>query len=83
MAQMQSTDDRRSARRQSEENFKGLFVIGLLALLTILEFVVAIVLDDPLALVIGLTPFALAKAWFIIHYFMHVYKLWRGEEDHS
>ncbi len=84
MSEHQAVDDRRrAARLERRENNRGLFIITLLAVLTILEFVVAIVIDDSLGLILGLTPFALAKAWLILHYFMHVYKLWRGEEDHS
>jgi hypothetical protein len=48
-----------------------------------LEFVVAIVIDDSLGLVLALTPFALVKAGLIFWFFMHVYKLWKGEEDHA
>ncbi len=66
-----------------DENNKGLIVIALLALLTVLEFVVAIAIDDSLGLVLALTPFALIKAGLIFWFFMHVYKLWKGEEDHA
>lgn len=65
------------------ENNKGVIVMAVLALLTILEFVVAIVIDDSLGLVLALTPFALVKAGLIFWFFMHVYKLWKGEEDHA
>jgi heme/copper-type cytochrome/quinol oxidase subunit 4 len=65
------------------ENNKGLIVIVILTLLTVLEFVVAIAIDDTLGLILGLTPFALIKAGLIFWFFMHVYKLWKGEEDHA
>jgi heme/copper-type cytochrome/quinol oxidase subunit 4 len=83
MSEHQATNDRQSARSQRRENNRGLFIITVLAVLTILEFVVASVIDDSLGLILGLTPFAVAKAWLVLHYFMHMYKLWRGEEDHS
>ncbi len=58
----------------------GLRVIALLALLTIVEFAVFAVVDAPAALIVLLTPIALAKAWLIIIFFMHVSRVWRGEE---
>ncbi len=71
------------ARRESADQFLGITVIVILALLTVFEFVVAIAVDDTIGLIAGLTPFALGKAGLIFWYFMHVYKLWRGEEDHG
>ena len=83
MSEHQAIEDRQSARSQRRENNRGLFIITLLGVLTILEFAVALAINDSLGLILGLTPFALVKAWLVVHYFMHVYKLWRGEEDHS
>jgi heme/copper-type cytochrome/quinol oxidase subunit 4 len=80
MAQVQSPA---AAQRERHEQIRGVYVIVILSILTILEFVVAITVDSSLWLVIGLTPFALLKAGFIFYFFMHVYKVWRGEEQHS
>lgn len=59
---------------------RGLTVIALLAVLTIVEYVFAIVLDAPAALVVILFSVAVIKAWFIVMYFMHLPLLWQGEE---
>jgi hypothetical protein len=72
-----------AAEHVRHEQIRGIYVIVILAILTILEFVVAIAVDSSLWLVIGLTPFALLKAGFILYFFMHVYKVWRGEEQHE
>ena len=72
-----------AAQHARYEQIRGIYVIVILAILTILEFVVAIVVDSSLWLVIGLTPFALLKAGLILYFFMHVYKVWRGEEQHE
>lgn len=71
------------ADAERHEQNRGLVVVALLAILTVLEFVVAIVIDSTEGLIAGLTPFALVKAGMIVWYFMHVYRVWRGEEDHS
>ncbi len=56
----------------------GLLVLIVLAVLTVIEYVVAVTLDD------GNLPYivilALIKAGLIVYYFMHVYQLWRQEE---
>ena len=56
-------------------------VFGVLTILTIVEFIVA---TADLALVGGafLILIALAKAGLIVQFFMHIYRLWRGEESH-
>ncbi len=72
-----------SGHSEQREQSRGFLVFVMLAILTILEFVVAIAVDDSFWLVIGLTPFALVKAALIFYVFMHVYKLWRGEEEHE
>ncbi len=58
----------------------GLVVIMVLAVLTILEFVVPVVLERGPALPI-LVALALVKAGLIVHYFMHLAQLWRREEE--
>ncbi len=62
---------KKSALRQ------GNIVIGVLAILTIVEFFIAIELDSVVLLFIV----ALIKAALVVQFFMHVYRLWR-EENH-
>ena len=71
----QSTTNRTSPYRQIY------IVFGVLAILTIVEYVIA---TADLALVGGvfLILIALAKAGLIVQFFMHIYRLWRGEESH-
>ena len=57
----------------------GLVVIMVLAVLTIIEFVVPVVLERGPALPI-LVALTLVKAGLIVHYFMHLAQLWRREE---
>lgn len=56
---------------------QGIIVFIGLAVLTVLEILVAIGLDGPL---VPLFVIALIKAGLIVNYFMHVYRLWREEE---
>ncbi|MEE8421573.1 MAG: cytochrome C oxidase subunit IV family protein [Dehalococcoidia bacterium] len=58
----------------------GLWMIAVLAVLTAVEFIVFVALDTTAALILLLVPIALAKAWLIVTYFMHVSRLWRAEE---
>lgn len=55
----------------------GLMVTAALAVLTIIEYVIAVETEDPL---LWLLPFALAKGLLILEYFMHLSALLgRGE----
>jgi cytochrome c oxidase subunit IV len=54
----------------------GWVVIGVLAVMTIAEFIVAIAIDDTVVLFTLLLIIALAKAWLIVQYFMHFGQLW-------
>ena len=56
----------------------GLVVIAALAVLTAVEFAVAIALDDGRLAI--LTLIAVVKAWLILDYFMHVARAWNPEE---
>jgi heme/copper-type cytochrome/quinol oxidase subunit 4 len=56
---------------------QGNIVVVLLAVLTIIEFVIAIVSGS----IVFLFIVALIKAAIIVQVFMHVYRLWR-EENH-
>ena len=57
---------------------KGLIAAALLAVLTVIEFFVAVGLDDPL---LALLPFVALKGWIILDAFMHVRAVF-GEGDH-
>ena len=57
---------------------KGLIAAALLAVLTVIEFFVAVGLDDPL---LALLPFVALKGWIILDTFMHVRAVF-GEGDH-
>lgn len=56
---------------------RGIYVFLVLAVLTIIEFAVAVSFNSTVLLFI----IALLKAAAIVQYFMHVYRLWR-EESH-
>ena len=53
---------------------KGLFVIAALAVLTAVEFAVALGLSGGRFAILSLI--AVVKAWLILDYFMHVAKAW-------
>lgn len=61
---------------------RGLIVILALAVLTVLEYLVAVGLSSSAVLVALLAVAAATKCWAITVYFMHVTRLWRGEEAH-
>ncbi len=69
--------------REAAAQKRGLIVFLALGLLTGVEYVVAVSLDSTVALVLLISASALGKCWAISLYFMHVYRLWRGEEAHS
>jgi heme/copper-type cytochrome/quinol oxidase subunit 4 len=62
---------------------RGLIVFIALAVLTAIEYVVAVSLDSTSLLIALLAVAAGAKCWAITVYFMHISRLWRGEEAHS
>ncbi|MDH3680395.1 MAG: hypothetical protein OEV40_10660 [Acidimicrobiia bacterium] len=55
----------------------GLLVAVGLAVLTLVEYVIAVTVDDPL---IWLLPFVIAKGALIMEYFMHFSSLFGGGE---
>ena len=55
----------------------GLVVFALLAVLTVVEFVVAVSVDWNLPIIMA---FAVLKAGLIVYYFMHVVRAWVEEE---
>lgn len=67
---------------ESRAQGRGLIVIAVLAVLTIVEYLVAISLESPAALVALLALAAVAKAWLIMVEFMHLPKLWRADGGH-
>lgn len=69
--------------REAAAQRSGLIVFLALGLLTGVEYVVAVSLDSTVTLVLLLSAAAVGKCWAITQYFMHVYRLWRGEEAHS
>ena len=58
---------------------QGVMVLIGLAVLTVLEFVVAVILQGSVSL---LFIIVLAKAGLILQYFMHVNRVWSDEEAH-
>lgn len=71
-----------AAPTESAEQRSGFTVFVILAVLTIVEYVVAVGLDSKVGLIVLLTAAAVAKCWAIVVYFMHISRLWRGEEAH-
>jgi cytochrome c oxidase subunit IV len=59
----------------------GWIVIGVLAVMTAAEYIVAVVVDDTTLLFALLLITALLKAWLIIQYFMHFGQLWAHISD--
>ncbi len=57
----------------------GLVVIVILGALTAIEWFVGTGLDRN---IVPLAIIAVVKAAMIVWYFMHVFRLWRGEEAH-
>lgn len=55
-------------------------MIGLLAVMTAVEFAIAVMAKDSLLLAL-LLIIALAKGWLIIQYFMHFGQLWEHVSD--
>lgn len=67
---------------EAREQLRGLQVMAILAALTVGEYILAISIDSSRVLVALLAGVAVVKAWLIATYFMHVYRLWRGEGSH-
>lgn len=67
---------------EAAQQRRGLMVFLALAVLTVVEYIVAVSLSSTPLLVTLLALAAGAKCWAITVYFMHVSRLWRGEEVH-
>jgi cytochrome c oxidase subunit IV len=70
------------AQSESHDQRRGFNVIVLLAVLTGLEYVIAVELDVIPLLVTLLALIAVIKAGLILNYFMHFPRVWRGEGAH-
>ncbi len=75
MSNEQLTIDSEGLKKASR---KGLIAAGLLAVLTIIEYFIAVGVEDPL---LALLPFVVLKGWIILDTFMHVRAVF-GTEDH-
>ncbi len=64
-------------QEKKAEYRQNFFIFLALVLLTLVEFYVAINLDDPRVLLVII---GLVKAGLIVQFFMHIYRLWRPEE---
>ncbi len=56
---------------------QNIYVFLGLAVLTVLEFLVAVNLEQA---TVALVIIALIKAGLIVQFFMHIYRLWQAEE---
>ena len=65
------------------EQQRGLVAIVVLAVLTVVEYLIAVGLDSTTVIITLLSIIAIAKALVILEYFMHLSKVWRGEGDHA
>ena len=66
--------DQQSATLREKARLGIRVAVGL-AVLTIVEFVLAVAIDDPL---LWLLPFLIAKGWLILDYFMHIRHVFDG-----
>ena len=64
----------------SKATRKGVMAALLLAVLTIVEYFVAISVEQPL---LPLLPFVAVKGWIILDAFMHVRAVFHAGDDHS
>lgn len=63
--------------RKKADYRRNIYVFIALAILTLVEFYIAINLENP---AVPLFIIALVKAGLIVQFFMHIYRLWREEE---
>lgn len=68
---------------EAQEQNRGLTAIIVLAVLTVVEYVIAVGIDAMAIVVTLLAVIGIAKALVIMEYFMHISKLWRGEGEHA
>jgi cytochrome c oxidase subunit IV len=70
------------AASESRAQGRGLRIIAILAVLTVVEYLIAITLASPSGLLVLLSVAALVKAWLIVTYFMHLPMVWRNDGGH-
>lgn len=63
--------------RKKAEYRRNFYVFIVLVVLTLIEFFIAINLENA---AVPLIIIGLIKAGLIVQYFMHIYRLWREEE---
>jgi caa(3)-type oxidase subunit IV len=64
-------------QRKKADYRRNIYVFIALAILTLVEFYIALNLENP---AVPLFIIALVKAGLIVQFFMHIYRLWREEE---
>ena len=64
-------------QKKKAEYRQNVVIFLALVVLTLVEFIIAINLDDPRVLLVLI---GLVKAGLIVQFFMHIYRLWRQEE---
>ena len=74
----EAVDEQALAARKTAYR-QGVMVLIGLAVLTVLEFVIAVILQGSVSL---LFIVVLAKAGLILQYYMHVNRVWSEEEAH-
>ncbi|MBI5948642.1 MAG: cytochrome C oxidase subunit IV family protein [Chloroflexi bacterium] len=60
----------------------GMIIAVILAVLTVVEYIFAVNVDDTAIRFYGLSGAAIAKAALIVWYFMHFGRVFRPEEAH-
>ena len=60
---------------------RGYFVISVLAVITAIEFWVAVAFAGNIELLGLLLAIAAVKCWLILDYFMHIFRLWLPGEQ--
>ena len=60
---------------------RGFFVISALAVITAVEFWVAVAFAGNIGLLGLLLAIAAVKCWLILDYFMHIFRLWLPGEQ--
>lgn len=73
---------RHDAAAEARAQGTGLKVIAILAVLTLVEYFIAVSIGKGPMLVTLLTVAAVAKTWLILQYFMHLPKLWNPDGGH-
>lgn len=66
---------------QRQQTGRGMRVIIALAVLTIIEFAVAVMLPREYGVNLLLAVIAIVKAWFVLDYFMHLFNVWRRSDE--